>query len=65
MAGHLQHHDDGLAHDVGFSPALFGYIWEENHSYQVLRRSKECVINLPTLDLVDTVVGIGSREPST
>jgi flavin reductase (DIM6/NTAB) family NADH-FMN oxidoreductase RutF len=39
---------------VGFSPALFGcYIWEENHSYQLLRRSNECVINLPTLDLVD------------
>ena len=31
---------------LGFSPALFGcYIWEENHSYQMLRRSKECVIN--------------------
>jgi flavin reductase (DIM6/NTAB) family NADH-FMN oxidoreductase RutF len=46
---------------LGFSPALFGcYIWEENHSYQMLRRSKECVINLPTLDFVDTVVGIGN-----
>src|SRR3984893_15353997 len=46
---------------LGFSPALFGcYIWEENHSYQMLRRSKECVINLPTLDLVDTVVGSGN-----
>ena len=46
---------------LGFSPALFGcYIWEENHSYQMLRRSKACVINLPTLDLVDTVVGIGN-----
>ena len=46
---------------LGFSPALFGcYIWEENHSYQMLRRSKECVIDLPTLDLVDTVVGIGN-----
>jgi flavin reductase (DIM6/NTAB) family NADH-FMN oxidoreductase RutF len=46
---------------LGFSPALFGcYIWEENHSYKMLRRSKECVINLPTLDLVDTVVGIGN-----
>lgn len=46
---------------LGFSPALFGcYIWEENHSYQMLRRSRECVINLPTLDLVDTVVGIGN-----
>jgi flavin reductase (DIM6/NTAB) family NADH-FMN oxidoreductase RutF len=32
---------------LGFSPALFGcYIWEENHSYHMLRRSKECVIDL-------------------
>ena len=46
---------------LGFSPALFGcYIWEENHSHHMLRRSKECVINLPTLDLIDTVVGIGN-----
>jgi flavin reductase (DIM6/NTAB) family NADH-FMN oxidoreductase RutF len=46
---------------LGFSPALFGcYIWEENHSYEMLRRSRECVINLPTVDLVDTVVGIGN-----
>src|ERR1700754_1091486 len=46
---------------LGFSPALFGcYIWEENDSYEMLRRSRQCVINLPTLDLVDTVVGIGN-----
>jgi flavin reductase (DIM6/NTAB) family NADH-FMN oxidoreductase RutF len=37
---------------LGFSPALFDcYIWEENHRYQMLRSSKECVINLPTLGL--------------
>jgi flavin reductase (DIM6/NTAB) family NADH-FMN oxidoreductase RutF len=46
---------------LGFSPALFGcYIWDENHSYDMLRRSKQCVINLPTLDLLDTVVGVGN-----
>lgn len=46
---------------MGFSPALFGcYIWEGNHSFQMLRRSRQCVINLPTTDLVDTVVGIGN-----
>ena len=46
---------------LGFSPALFGcYIWEENHSYQMLRRAKACVVNLPTVDLVDTVIGIGN-----
>jgi flavin reductase (DIM6/NTAB) family NADH-FMN oxidoreductase RutF len=46
---------------LGFTPALFGcFIWDQNHSFQMLRRSKSCVINLPTVDLVDTVVGIGN-----
>lgn len=46
---------------LGFSPALFGcYIWEGNHSFELIRRSRECVINLPTVDMVDTVVGIGN-----
>jgi flavin reductase (DIM6/NTAB) family NADH-FMN oxidoreductase RutF len=46
---------------LGFSPALFAcYIWDANHSFEMLRRSKECVINLPTTDLVNEVVGIGN-----
>jgi flavin reductase (DIM6/NTAB) family NADH-FMN oxidoreductase RutF len=46
---------------MGFSPALFGcYIWDENHSFEMIRRSRECVINLPTMDLVNEVVGIGN-----
>ena len=51
---------------LGFSPALFGcYIWEGNHSFEMLRRSKECVINLPTTALVDAVVGIGNCSGDT
>lgn len=39
---------------LGFSPALFScYIWDENHSYDMLRRSRQCVINLPTADLIE------------
>ena len=46
-----------------FSPALFGcYIWDGNHSFEMIRRSKECVINVPTADLVDHVVGIGNTS---
>ena len=46
-----------------FSPALFGcYIWEGNHSYELIRRSRECVINIPTLELVDAVVTIGNTS---
>jgi flavin reductase (DIM6/NTAB) family NADH-FMN oxidoreductase RutF len=46
---------------MGFSPALFGcYIWDENHSFEMIRKSRQCVINVPTTDLVDEVVGIGN-----
>ncbi len=46
---------------LGFSPALFGgYIWAGNHSFEMIRRSKACVINLPTTDLANEVVGIGN-----
>lgn len=44
-----------------FSPSLIGcYIGTENHSFEMIRRSKECVINIPTLDLANKVVGIGN-----
>src|SRR6266436_7461578 len=49
-----------------FSPALFGcYIWDGNHSFEMIRRSKECVINLPTTDLANEVVGIGNCSGDT
>src|SRR5262245_50824299 len=44
-----------------FSPALVGcYIWDENHSFEMVRRSKECVINIPTTALTNEVIGIGN-----
>ena len=44
-----------------FTPALFGcYIWDGDHSFQMIRSSRECVINIPTVELVDEVVGIGN-----
>jgi flavin reductase (DIM6/NTAB) family NADH-FMN oxidoreductase RutF len=46
-----------------FSPALFGcYIWEGNHSHELIRQSRECVINIPTADLVDVVVAVGNSS---
>ncbi|MBN6152305.1 flavin reductase family protein [Xanthomonas sp. AmX2] len=48
---------------MGFEPSLLAcYIWSANHSYGLIRRSKQCVINLPTADMVDTVVGIGNSS---
>jgi flavin reductase (DIM6/NTAB) family NADH-FMN oxidoreductase RutF len=44
-----------------FSPALVGcLISSANHSYGMIGRSRECVINVPTVDLARQVVGIGN-----
>jgi flavin reductase (DIM6/NTAB) family NADH-FMN oxidoreductase RutF len=46
-----------------FSPARLGcYIWDGNYSFEMIRNSKECVINIPTVDLVDKVVEIGNSS---
>jgi flavin reductase (DIM6/NTAB) family NADH-FMN oxidoreductase RutF len=50
---------------LGFTPARVGlYIWDQNHSFSLIRRSKECVINVPTYDLIDVVIGIGNCHGS-
>ena len=36
------------------------YIWQANTSHALARRSRQCVINLPTAPLLDAVVGIGN-----
>jgi flavin reductase (DIM6/NTAB) family NADH-FMN oxidoreductase RutF len=44
-----------------FTPSLVGLmISSGNHSHRMIRDSRECVINLPTTALTDTVVGIGN-----
>ena len=44
-----------------FSPALVGCcISAANHSFELVRRSRQCVINLPTTDLAAIVVRIGN-----
>lgn len=46
---------------LGFEPSLVGcYIWDENYSYSLIRQSKECVINVPTFDMVDAVIDVGN-----
>lgn len=45
------------------APSLIGcFIWDQNHSFELVRRSKECVINVPTVDLAKTVVRIGNSH---
>src|SRR5258708_6414949 len=44
-----------------FSPSLVGcLISSANYSHDLIRRSRECVINVPTVDLAATVVDIGN-----
>ena len=44
-----------------FSPSLVACcISNANHSFEIIRRSQECVINVPTTDLVNKVIGIGN-----
>jgi flavin reductase (DIM6/NTAB) family NADH-FMN oxidoreductase RutF len=46
-----------------FAPSLIGcVIAESNFSFGLIRRSRECVINLPTTALTDKVVGIGNTS---
>jgi flavin reductase (DIM6/NTAB) family NADH-FMN oxidoreductase RutF len=46
-----------------FQPSLIGcYIWDQNHSFDLIRRSRECVINVPTVDIGAAVVGIGNTS---
>ncbi|WP_050479797.1 flavin reductase family protein [Herbaspirillum rhizosphaerae] len=44
-----------------FTPSLVGCIIASgNHSFELIRSSRECVINIPTVDMIDTVVDIGN-----
>ncbi|SHL40000.1 NADH-FMN oxidoreductase RutF, flavin reductase (DIM6/NTAB) family [Chitinophaga jiangningensis] len=44
-----------------FVPSLVGcMITGANHSYELIRKSKECVINIPTANMLETIVGIGN-----
>jgi flavin reductase (DIM6/NTAB) family NADH-FMN oxidoreductase RutF len=46
---------------IEFTPSLVGcVISEDNVSFEMIRKSRECVINVPTADLIDTIVGIGN-----
>ena len=46
---------------LGFTPAVVGcFIWDQNHSFSLIRRSRQCVINVPTYHMVETVIAIGN-----
>jgi flavin reductase (DIM6/NTAB) family NADH-FMN oxidoreductase RutF len=46
-----------------FQPSRIGcYIWSENHSFGMVRASRECVINIPTVELAPKAVRIGNTS---
>jgi flavin reductase (DIM6/NTAB) family NADH-FMN oxidoreductase RutF len=46
-----------------FEPLLIGcVISDRNYSFDILMASRECVINIPTVELAEKVVGIGNSS---
>ena len=45
---------------MDFSPRFAITTGPWNHSYDALQKSKECVIAIPTADMIDQVVGVGT-----
>ena len=38
------------------------FIWDQNQSREMIGKSKECVINVPTYDMIETVIDIGNQH---
>jgi len=60
---------DGKQHNImtiswtmvlDFTPEFAITTGEWNHSFAALRKNRECVIAIPTVDMLDQVVGIGT-----
>ncbi|MDE1922404.1 MAG: flavin reductase family protein [Gammaproteobacteria bacterium] len=45
---------------VDFTPVFAITTGAWNHSFAALRKTRECVIAIPTVDMLDTVIGIGT-----
>src|SRR3546814_5048700 len=50
---------------LDFTPAFAIATGAWNYSFAALRKTRECVIAIPTVDLLDRVVGIGRSEEHT
>jgi len=45
---------------LDFTPRFAITTGEWNYSYRALKKTRECVIAIPTADMLDTVVGVGT-----
>lgn len=49
---------------VDFTPRFAIATGDWNYSYRALKKTRECVIAIPTADMLDTVIGIGTCSGS-
>lgn len=46
---------------IDFEPPLIGcVISNRNYTFQILRKTQECVINIPSKDMIDQVIQVGN-----
>lgn len=51
---------------IDFEPPIFAcVISDQNYTFNILKKTKECVINIPTVELASKVVKIGNVSGST
>jgi flavin reductase (DIM6/NTAB) family NADH-FMN oxidoreductase RutF len=51
---------------IDFKPPLVGcVVSNRDYTFDVLRKTKECVINIPTVELIKQVVGCGNISGGT
>lgn len=61
IAGHTNIMTMGWHMVLEFTPSLIGcLISSENHSHDMIAESRECVVNIPTVDMARTVAQIGN-----
>lgn len=50
---------------IDFEPPIIGcVISNRNYTFNILKETKECVINIPTVELISKVVGVGNTTGS-
>lgn len=50
---------------IDFEPPIVGcVISNRNYTFDILKETKECVINIPTIELASEVVGVGNTSGS-
>lgn len=50
---------------IDFEPPTLGFVMSDlNYSFNTLKETKKCVINIPTIELASQVVGVGNTTGS-